>query len=152
MCLTYIDKQLEGKCDWNKEQSEKAMSKKKSELPQNLRTSMSSSVYYRINSVQLSLSVVSDSLWTHGLQHTRPPCPLPTSGACSNSCLSSWWCHLTVSSSVIPFYSCLQSFPASGSFPMSQFFTSDDQSIRASASTSVLLMNMQNQFPLGWTG
>ena len=81
------------------------------------------------SSVQFSCSVVSDSLQLHGLQHTRPHCPLPTPGACSNSCPSSWWCHPTISSSVIPFSSCLQSFPASGSFPMSQFFALGGQSI-----------------------
>ena len=97
---------------------------------------------------QFSPSVVSNSLWPHGLQHTRPPCPSPTPRACSNSCPLSQWCHPTISSSTIPFFSCLQSFPASGSFPMSQFFTSDGQSIGASASASVLPMN---RFPLGWT-
>ena len=90
--------------------------------------------------VQFSLSVVSDSLQPHGLQHTRPPCPSPSPGACSNSCPLSWWCHPTISSSVIPF-SCLQSFPASGSFPISQFFASGSQSIGVSASASVLPMN-----------
>ena len=103
-------------------------------------------------SVQFSLSVVSDSLWPHGLQHARPPCPSPTPGAYSNSCPLSQWCHPTISSSVIPFSSCPQSFPASGSFPMSQFFRSGGQSIGVSASTSVLLKNIQDWFPLGWTG
>ena len=79
-------------------------------------------------SVQFSRSVMSDSLWPHGLQYTRLPCPSPTPNACSNSCASSRWCHPTISSSVIPFSSCLQSFPASGSFPVSQFFTSGGQS------------------------
>ena len=74
-------------------------------------------------SVQFSCSVVSDSLWPHGLQHARLPCPLPSPGACSNSCPLSQWCHPTISSSFVPFSSCLQSFPASGSFPMSQFIT-----------------------------
>ena len=87
--------------------------------------------------VQFSHSVVSDSLWPHGLQHTKLPCPSPTSRACSNLCPSSQWCHPTISSSVIPF-SCLQSFPASGSFPMSQFFASNGQSIGVSASALVL--------------
>ena len=105
-----------------------------------------------LSSVQLSRSVVSDSLWPHGLQHARPPCSSPIPRACSNSCTLSQWCHLTISSSVVPFSSCLQSFPASGSFPMSQFFTSDGQSIRVSASASVLPMNIQDWFPLGWTG
>ena len=89
---------------------------------------------------------------SHGLQHSRPPCPSPTPGACSNSCPSSWWCHPTISSSVVPFFSSLQSFPASGSFPRSQFFTSDDQSNRVSGSASVLPMSIQHWFPLGWTG
>ena len=97
-------------------------------------------------------SVVSDSLQPHGLLHARPPCPSPTPGACSNSCPSSQWCHPTISSSVVPFSSCLQSFPAPGSFPVSQFFTSGGQSIGASASASVLPMNIQDYFPLGWTG
>ena len=93
-----------------------------------------------------SRSVVSDSLWPHGLQHARLPCPSPSPIACSNSCLLSQWCHPTISSSVTPFSSCPQSFPASGSFPMSQFFTSGDQSIGASASASVLSVNIQDWF------
>ena len=105
--------------------------------------------YELINSVQFSCSVMSDSVWPHGLQHARLPCPSPTLGACSNSCPLSWWCHLTISSSVIPFSSCLQSFSASGSFLRSQFFASGDQSIGASASASVLPMNIQDWFPLG---
>ena len=103
-------------------------------------------------SVQFSCSVMSDSLRLHGLQHARPPCPSPTPGVDSNSCPLSRWCHPTISSSVAPFSSCLQSFPASGSFQMSQFFTSGGQSIGVSASASVLSMNIQNWFPLGWTG
>ena len=99
----------------------------------------------------VSHSVASDSLQPHGLQHTRLPCP-STPRACSNSCPLSWWCHPTISSSVIPFSSCLQSFPASGSFPMSQFFTSGGQNIGASALVSVLPMNIQDWFPLGLTG
>ena len=87
---------------------------------------------------QFSHSAVSDSLWPHGLQHTRSPWSSPTPSACLNSCLSSQWCHPTISSSVVPFSSCLQSFPASGSFPMSQFFPSGNQSIGVSASASVL--------------
>ena len=102
--------------------------------------------------IQFSHSVMSNSLWPHGLQHTRLPCPSPTPRAYSNSCLSSQWCHPIISSSVIPFSSCLQSSPASGSFPMSQFFTSDGQSIGASASASVLPMNIQGWWPLGLTG
>ena len=98
---------------------------------------------------QLCLNIL---LQPHGLQHTRPPCPSPTPGACSNSCPSSQWCHPTISSSVIPFSSGLLSCPASGSFPMSQFFTSGGQRIGASASASVLPMNIQDWFPLGLTG
>ena len=104
-----------------------------------------------ISSVQFSHSVMSDSLRPHGLQHARPPCPSPTPGVYSNSCLLICWCHPTISSSVVPFSSCPQSFPASGSFPMSQFFTSGDQSIGVSASASILPMNIHNWFPLGWT-
>ena len=88
----------------------------------------------------------------HGLQHTRPPYPSPTSGVHSNSSPLSQWCHLTISSSIVPFSSRLQSFPASGSFPVSQFFASGGQSIGVSASASVLLINSQDWFPLGWTG
>ena len=93
---------------------------------------------YTYGSVQFSHSVVSDSLWPHGLQHARLPCPSPTPWAYSNSCPLSRWCHPTISSSVVPFSSRLQSFPASGSFPMSQFFTTGGQSIGASALASVL--------------
>ena len=96
-------------------------------------------------------SVISDSLQTHGLQHARPPCPPPTPRVYSNSCPLSRWCDATILSSVIPFSSCLQSFPASGSFQMSQFFASGGQSIGVSASASVLPMNIQKRFPLGWT-
>ena len=99
---------------------------------------------------QFSCSVMSDSLWPRRLQHDRPPCPSPTPRAYSNSCPFSWWCHPTISSSVVPFW--LHSFPASGSFQMSQFFASGDQSIRVSDSTSILLMNIQDWFPLRWTG
>ena len=102
--------------------------------------------------VQFSCSVLSDYLWPHGLQHTRLPCPSPTPGACSNSCPSSQWCHPTTSLSVIPFSSCLQSFPASGFFPQSQFFTSGGQNIGASALASVLPVNIQGWFPIGLTG
>ena len=102
------------------------------------------------NSVQFSRSVVSGSLWRHGLQHARLPCPSPTPGVYSNSCPMSQWCHPIISSSVIPFSSHLQSFPAS--FQMSQFFASGGQSIGVSASASVLSMNIQDWFPLGWTG
>ena len=92
------------------------------------------------------------TLRPHRLQHARPPCPSPTPGVYSNSCPLSWWCHPTISSSVIPFSSRLQSSPASGSFPMSQLFTSGGQSIGVSASASVLPMNTQDRSPLGWTG
>ena len=102
-------------------------------------------------SVQFSHSVMFNSLRPHGLQHDRLPCPSPIPGACSNSCPLSRWCHPTISSSVFPFSSCLQSFPASGSFPKSQFFASGGQSIGVSASASVLAMNIQGWFPLGLT-
>ena len=102
--------------------------------------------------VHFSHSEVSDSLQPHGLQDTRLPCPSPTPRAYSDSCPSSQWCHPTISSSVIPFSSRLQSFPASGSFPVSQFFASGGQSIGASASAAVLPMNIQGWFPLGLTG
>ena len=101
-------------------------------------------------SVQFSCSVVSDSLWPHGLQHARFPCPSPTPRAYSNSCPLSWWCHPTISSAVAPFSSCLSSFSVSGSFPVSQFLVSGGQSIGASA--SVIPMNIQDWSPLGWTG
>ena len=103
-------------------------------------------------SVQFSCSVVSDSLWPHGLQHARLPCPSPTLRACSNACPLSQWCQPTISSSVIPFSSCLQSFAAWGSFSISQFFAFGGQSIGASASASVLPMNIQDWFSLGSTG
>ena len=106
----------------------------------------------KVRSVQFSRSVMSDSLRPHRLQHARPPCPSPTPGVYSNSCPLSRWCHPTLSSSVVPFSSCLQSFPASGSFPASQLFASGGQSIRSSASASVLPMNTQDWSPLGWTG
>ena len=105
-----------------------------------------------ISSVQFSRSVLSDSLWPHESQHARPPCPSPTPGVYSNPCPSSRWCHPAISSSVIPFSSCPQSLPASGSFPMSQLFAWGGQSIGVSASASVLLLNTQDWSPLGWTG
>ena len=95
---------------------------------------------------------MSDSLQPHELQYARPPCPSPTPGVHPNSCPSSWWCHPAISSSVIPFSSCPQSFPGSGSFPMSQFFTWGGQSIGVSASASVLPVNTQDWSHLGWTG
>ena len=102
-------------------------------------------LFFIISSVQFSCSIVSKSLQPHGLQHARLPCPSPTPRACSDLRPSSQWCHPTISSSVVPF-SCLQSFPASRSFLMSQLFVSGDQSIRASASASVLPMNIQTDF------
>ena len=104
---------------------------------------------------QTTVSSVTQScltLQSHGLKHTRSPCLSPTPRTCSNSYPSSQWCHPTISSSVIPFSSCLQSFPALGSFPVSQFFASGGQSIGVSASTSALPMNSQDWSPLGWTG
>ena len=107
---------------------------------------------YKICSVQFSCSVVSDSLWPHELQHTRPPCPSSNPGAYPILCPLSQWYHPTISSSVIPFSPCPQSFPASGSFQMSQLFPAGGQSIRDSAPTSVLPMNTQEWYALGWTG
>ena len=108
-------------------------------------------IYIHVMSVQFRHSVMSDSLRPHGLQHARFPCPSPTPRACSNSCASSWWWHATISSSIVPFSSCLQSFPASGSFQMSHFLASGGQSIGISASALVLPLNIQDWFPLGWT-
>ena len=105
-----------------------------------------------ISLVQFSHLIESDSFWPHGLQHARPPCPSSTPGVHSNSCPLSQWCHPTVSFSVIPFSSCLQSFPASGSFPMSQLFPSGGQSIGVSALASFLPKNTQGWSPLEWTG
>ena len=107
---------------------------------------------HQFSSVQFSRSVVSDSLWPHESQHARPPCPSPTPGVHPNSCPSSQWCHPATSSSVVPFSSCLQSLPASGSFPMSQLFILGGQSTGVSASASILPMNTQDWSPLGWTG
>ena len=114
------------------------------------RTFTASSFRIWNSSVQFSHSVMSNSLWPHEPHYTRPPCPSPTPRVHSDSCPLSWWCHPTTSSSVIPFSSCPQSFPASGSFQMSQLFTSGGQSIGVSASTSVLSMNSQEWSPLGW--
>ena len=100
------------------------------------------------SSVQLSCSVVSDCLWLHGLQHARLPCPSPTPGACKNSHPLSWWCHPTISSSAVPFFSRLQCFPASGSFQMSQFFSSGGQSVTVSASASGLISFRMDWFDL----
>ena len=102
--------------------------------------------------VQFSCSVVSDSLWPRESKHTRPPCPSPTPGVYPNSRPSSQWCHPAISSSVVPIYSCPQSLPASGSFPISQLFASGGQTIGVSASASVLPMNTHGWSPLGWTG
>ena len=104
------------------------------------------------NRYQFSGSVMSSSLQPHGLQHSKLPCPSPTPGACSNSCPLNLWCHPTILSSVVPLSSCLQSFPASGSFPMSRLFASGGQSIGVSASASVLPMNIQDWFPLRLAG
>ena len=109
-------------------------------------------IFIYSQTVQFSNSVMPNYLQLNGLQQARPPCPSPAPNTYSDSCPSSWWCHPTISSSVIPFYSGLQSFPASGSFPMSQFLTSSGQSIGVSASASVLPINIQDSFPLGWTG
>ena len=103
------------------------------------------------DSVQFSLSVMSDSLRPHEWQHARPPCPSPTPGVYENSCPSSWWCHPAISSSVVSFSSCPESLPASGSFPVSQLFVWAGQSIGVSASASVLPMNTQDWSPLGWS-
>ena len=109
-------------------------------------------ILFIFSSVQFSCSVMSDSLWPHELHHARPPCPSPTPRVHPNPSPLSQWCHPTISSSVVPFSSCPQSFPASGSLQMSQLFTSGSQSIGVSASTSVLPMNTQDWCPLGWTG
>ena len=116
---------------------------------QDLATKPTNTIQNR-SSGQFSHSVVSNSLRSHEPQHTRPPCPSPTNRVYSNSCPLSRWCHQTISSSVVS--SCLQSFPASGSFQISQFFASGGQSIGVSASASVLPMNIQDWFPLGWIG
>ena len=106
----------------------------------------------KVSLVQFSQSVMSNSLQPHGLQHARPPWPPPTPGVYSNSCPLSRWCHPITSSSVIPFSSQLQIFPASGSFQISQLFASGDKITGVSVSTSVLPMYIQDWFPLGWTG
>ena len=116
------------------------------------KTMKTKSIIPKTASVQFSRSVVSDSLRPHESQHTRPPCPSPTPRVYSNSCPLSRWCHSAISSSVLPFSSCPQSLPASGSFPVSQLFSSGGQSIGVSASASVLPINTQDWSPLGWTG
>ena len=108
--------------------------------------------WYYFKSVQFSRSVMSDSLRPHEPQHAKPPCPSPTPGVYPNSCPLSRWCHITISFSVVPFSSFPQSFPASGFFQMNQLFASGGQNVGVSASTSVLPMNTQDWFPLGWTG
>ena len=115
-------------------------------------TSSKHTQFFVTSSIQFSRSVISNSLPPHRLQHARLPCLSPTPGACSNSCPSRRWWHPTISSSVVPFSSCLWSFPASGSFQMSHLFASGGQSIGVSASASVLPKNIQDWFPLGWTG
>ena len=115
-------------------------------------TLMTFSPAHCLSSVQFNHSVVSDSFRPHGPQHTRPPCPSPTPGVYPNSCPLSRWCHPTISSSVVPFSSCFQSFPALGSFQISQLFASGGQSIGVSASALVLPVNTQDWSPLGWTG
>ena len=114
--------------------------------------SSASDILLLIPSVQFSRSVVSDSLWPHEPKHTRPTCPSPTPRAHPNSCPSSQWCHPTISSSIVPFSSCPQSFAASGYFQMSQLFASGGQGTEVSGSASVFPMNIQDWFPLGWTG
>ena len=108
-------------------------------------------MYLKLQSVQLSHSVVSNALWPHELQHARPPCLSPTPRVHPNPRPLCWWCHPTISSSVVPFFSCPQSFPVSGHFQVSQLSASDGQRIGVSASASVLPMNTQDWSPLGWT-
>ena len=132
---------------WNiRSQNNQKKSKQKRSLGQMV------GIENQFSSVHFSHSVMSDFLWPHGLQHARLPCPSPTPGAYSNSCPLSRWCNPTTSCSVTRFSSCLQSSPASGSFPMSQFFTSSGQSMKVSASASVLSVNMQDWLPLRLTG
>ena len=109
-------------------------------------------LHVQFNSVHFRHLVMSGPLWPNGLQHARLHCPSPIPGACSNSCPLSWWYHPTISSSVVPFSTCLQSFPASGSLPMNRLLASGGQSIGTSASASVLPMNIQGWFPLGLIG
>ena len=120
-------------------------------IPEIYESVISGTLQMWLGSVQFSHSVVSDLLQPHELQHVRLPCPSPTPRACSNSGPSSWWCHPTISSSVVSFSSCLQPFPASGYFQMTHFFASGGQSIGVSASASVLSMNIQEWFPLELT-
>ena len=115
-------------------------------------TELLGKLFWWFSSVQFSHSVMSDSLRPHESQHASPPCPSPTPGVYTNSCPLSRWCHPAISSSIIPFSSCPQPLPASGSFPMSQFFAWGCQSIGVSASVSVLPLNTEDWPPLGWTG
>ena len=127
----------------------------KPEVSHSLFSNYTNNTSYSSQNSMVQLSSVAQlcpTLWPHGLQHDRLPCPSPTLTVHSNSCPLNQWCHPAISSSVIPFSSCLQSSPASGSFQRSQFFASGGQSIGVSASASVLPMNMQDWFPLGWTG
>ena len=120
--------------------------------PHQLRIPRSAKLSFKVPFSSVESLVMSDPLWPHELQHTRPPCPSPAPRVHPNPCPLSRWCHPTISSSVVPFSSCPQSFPASGSFPISQLFASGGQRIGVSASTSVLPMNNQDWSPLGWTG
>ena len=143
-----IGKDSDARKDWRQE--EKGTTEDDPIALYRVLTRVSCAIQYVL--IQFSRSVVSDSLRPHGLQHARLPCPSQTARACSNSCPLSQWCHSTISFSVVPFSCCLQSFPASRSFQMSQFFTSGRQSIGVLASESVLPKNIQDWFPLGWTG
>ena len=126
--------------------------KKQREIKETVSFNISTKTIKYLWSSSVQLLVVSNFLWPHRLQHTRPPCSSPTPGVYLNSCALSRWCHPTISSSVSPLSFCLEYFPASGSFQMSQFFTSGGQSIGVSASVSVFPMNIQDWLPLGWTG
>ena len=139
-------KSLVGYSSWGRKESDMI------ELVRMHNVALTIFLYSNFSSVQFSCSVMSNSLQPHGLQHARPPCPSPTPGDYPNSSPLSRWCHPAISSSVIPFSSNLQSLPASESFPVSQFFASGGKSIGVSASTSVLPMNTEDWFPLGWTG
>ena len=121
-------------------------------MPKNVQTTTQLHSFHRLVSVQFSRSVIYNSSWPHGLQKARPPYSTPTPGVYPNSCPLSRWCHPTISSSVIPFSPHLQSFPVSGSFPVNYFFASCGQIIGVSALASVLPLNIQDWFPLGWTG
>ena len=151
---------LWGWCSWNEHQHEMSTHRyvQNSSVPSlpiepsNQQTHTHTHTSLFLSSVQYSLSVVSDSLWPHELQHARPPCPSPTPGVHTNLCPSSQWCHPAISSSVVPFSSCPQSLPGSESFPMSQLFAGGGQSTGVSALASFLPKNTQDWSPLGWTG